>query len=71
MKVNGLAEKSLCLFLSYDIEQSYLELEISIVQSKKVNYNRYPVLLARKKKKGKRNKRDQEKSSQVLNLSIR
>lgn len=51
MKLNGLAEKSLYLFLSYNIEQSYLELEISIVQSKKVNYNRYLVLLARKKKK--------------------
>lgn len=51
MKLNGLAEKSLYLFLSYNIEQSYLELEISIVQSKKVNYNRYLVFLARKKKK--------------------
>lgn len=29
-------EKSLYLFLSYDIEQSYLELDISIVQSKKL-----------------------------------
>lgn len=46
-------------------KQSYLELEISIIQSKKVNYI---VLLARKKKI---NKRDQERSSQVLNLSIR
>lgn len=54
------------LKITKNYKQSYLELEISIVQSKKVNYI---VLLARKKKK--KNKRDQERSSQVLNLSIR
>lgn len=54
------------LKITKNYKQSYLELEISIIQSKKVNYI---VLLARKKKKI--NKRDQERSSQVLNLSIR
>lgn len=53
------------LKITKNYKQSYLELEISIIQSKKVNY----IVLARKKKKI--NKRDQERSSQVLNLSIR